>query len=191
MRKRFNQLVDSNEENRVVSDISRAVAILKQLALDPTMQQLMAGTEHRLEARILRGEVGLETAEGRKLLPVEGECPFQFPARWWPAGRPRYIDLMMRDGEIPWIVELKTGGSHGAYYREGIVQAALYREYIRWSPILDPWFAEKRLARQRCRALLVVEEMKGKPRPVDNHRDVAREFCVDYLELSQERVRGR
>lgn len=28
-----------------------------------------------------------------------GDAPFQFPARWWPTGHPRYMDAMMRSGK--------------------------------------------------------------------------------------------
>jgi hypothetical protein len=186
----FRRILDGESRRCVETDTGRAASILQRLARDLEMQSLLAGTEHRLEARVLRGDVEEVVAGGRKLRLVDTSLPFQFPARWWPEGKARFVDVMMRDGRIPWVVELKVGGGRGDYYRDGIVQAALYREYVKRSPRLAPWFMEHGLDRELCGALLVVEESKAERRPADNYREVASEFGVEYLELAQEVVRG-
>lgn len=163
------------------SEIVRAVAVLKALAKSNIA--LHGSAEHRFEAKVLRGEVRLRTLAGA-LDAVVADQPFQFPARWWPDGRPRYVDVIARQGVVPWVVELKTNDSQGEGYRDGIVQAALYRQYVLRSPGLNRWFEHHELNRLACRAALVVPPLRG-PQAVElraDHRAVAAHLGVDFIE---------
>lgn len=160
-------------------DEDRAVKILRELSLSDIASK--GSKEHRLESRVLRGDVILKTKDGP--LQVVSHS-FQFPTRWWPHGRARYVDVMSRQGAVPWVVELKIGHSQGSYYRDGIVQAALYRQYILRSPGLDEWFEDKGLRRQDCRAALVIPPLRGGDAAGlrDDHRAVADLLGVDLIE---------
>lgn len=165
-------------------DEGRAADILRVLAASDIATK--GSNEHRLEARVLRGEVILRT-EGGPLNVVPEEYSFQFPTRWWPDGPPRYVDVMAQQGPVPWVVELKVSRSQGEYYRDGIVQAALYRQYVLRSAGLDPWFASKGMNRLECRAALVVPPLRGVRAAVlrEDHRAVADLLGVTFIEDAQ------
>ena len=57
----------------------------------------------------------------------------QFPTKWGPGGKSRYLDALLRDGSTPWAIEMKVQGGAGVgqYYRHAVAQAVLYREFIR------------------------------------------------------------
>jgi hypothetical protein len=142
--------------------------------------------EHRFESQVLAGSVKLKVG-GEPLEPVveEDGAPFQFPALWWPGGRPRYVDVMARQGNVPWIVELKVELGRGEYYRDGIVQAALYREYVVRSSGLDRWFKEHgELQREECRAALVVPPLEGEvgKQLLNDHLRVAARLGVELIQ---------
>jgi hypothetical protein len=125
--------------------------------------------EHALESRILRGAVTLE-AEGRTLqrLRQDGVVNWgsQFPTKWGRDGKARYLDGLLRDGSIPWAVEMKVEGGAGVgqYYRHAVTQAVLYREFIRSAEPLHDWFARQGLDAAACRAAVVVPVMVGTAR---------------------------
>lgn len=116
--------------------------------------------EHRFEALVNQGRLVLE-AGGRPIDLVFPDRPFQFPTRWWGGGHARYVDVLGRQGSTPWVVELKVDLGQGEYYRDGIVQVALYREYVLRAQALDAWFARHRLDRTACRAVLIVPRLTG------------------------------
>jgi hypothetical protein len=104
--------------------------------------------EHTLEARLLKGivtagdDVGLV---GDDTIVARGS---QFPTLWGHGASPRYLDALLRRGHIPLAVELKVAtGGQGRYYRRALVQAVLYRHFIRNAPGLDPWFVAAGLER--------------------------------------------
>jgi len=163
----------------------KAMRLLTKLVNDPP--PLKVKPEHRLEATVLDRRCLLTTDAGQ-LEPISGpdDAPFQFPARWWPAGRPRYIDAMMRSGKTtPWVVELKVDQGQGQYLRDGLVQVALYRDYVLNAPTLEPWFKEAALERRACRALAVFPELRGTgAEPLKNdHEAVAAALGVAVLWL--------
>lgn len=153
------------------SSIADAAEILGRMA-DLWLARAASGTvparqnEHALESRILRGAVTLTTAEGRTLQPIRPHPVVnwgsQFPTRWdshtKTAGR--YLDALLRDGDIPWAVEMKVeGGSGFGYYRKAVAQAVLYRHFIRSAVPLADWFTTRYgLDPTRCRACVVVPE---------------------------------
>lgn len=119
--------------------------------------------EHRLESRILRGDVIVDV-DGQQLEPVSQVG--QFPTMWSAAGHPRYLDALMRtpNSRVPWAAEIKIAPNSGLprYYRHGIPQALLYREYIRAVPAVAEFLgAELDLEARRCEAALVVPEASG------------------------------
>ena len=90
---------------------------------------------------------------------------------------------MARRGAVPWVVELKVGSDQGEYYRDGVVQAALYREFVLRSPGLDRWFEHHRLNRSQCRAALLIPPLKGR-RAAKLRTDVSTLFGVELIEES-------
>lgn len=116
--------------------------------------------EHHLEALVNQGRHVLEF-EGRPIDLVFPGRPFQFPTRWWSGGHARYVDVLGRQGATPWVIELKVDLGQGEYYRDGIVQVALYRQYVLRASALEEWFMKHALDRSACRAALVIPRLKG------------------------------
>ncbi len=115
--------------------------------------------EHALESRVLRGLVPIVVG-GTELAPISVEPLVsrgsQFPTLWGGGGRSRPLDALLRDGNVPWAVELKvqtTGGS-GSYLRHGLAQAVLYRHFIRSATAVHPWFESFGLDAKACRAVI-------------------------------------
>ncbi len=117
--------------------------------------------EHALEARLLKGLARLTDGdEGLVMDDTLVARGSQFPTLWGHRARPRYLDAMLRRGSTPIAVELKVAtGGQGRYYRRSLVQAVLYRHFIRNAPGLDPWFEAASLDR------LATESAIGVPIP--------------------------
>lgn len=113
--------------------------------------------EHLLESEILRGKLEVKSREGI-LKPVCEDHPFQFPALWERSASPRFVDVLMRIGDIPYVVELKEpeGTSIGQGYRHAITQTFLYREFVQRIKIetVRSWFASRGLDQAKCRAVV-------------------------------------
>lgn len=120
--------------------------------------------EHALESRILRGAVTLNI-DGTRLDLVQDDPHVnwgsQFPTKWGPEGRARYLDAVLRDGQIPWAIEMKIRGSGGVsqYYRHAVAQAVLYREFIKAAKDLYFWFERFGMDPLQCRGAVVVPVM--------------------------------
>jgi hypothetical protein len=177
----FDALNSDNQLDLGPATEGGAVDILRELSVSEIASK--GSKEHRLEARVLRRDIILRTESG-PLQVVPEKHPFQFPTRWWPDGRARYVDVMAQQGTVPWVIELKVDHSQGSYYRDGIVQAALYRQYVLRSLGLDPWFKEKGLRRLECRAALVIPPLRGGDAAGlrKDHRAVADLLGVDLIE---------
>lgn len=123
---------------------------------------VLVQNEHALESRILRAVVPLKVG-GRRLeliRPDDGIVNWgsQFPTKWGPGGSARYLDALLRDGDVPWAIEIKVQGPGGVgqYYRHAIVQAVLYREFIKGATDLHFWFERERLDARLCHAGVVI-----------------------------------
>lgn len=125
----------------------------------------MAGghqNEHVLESRILRGKVPIKVSGGTlsSIRPSDVvNWGSQFPTIWGPNGRARYLDALLRDpldSRVPWAVEMKVDRSVGQYYRHAVVQAVLYRHFIRHATPLHFWFEQFDLDPTQCQAAVVV-----------------------------------
>lgn len=148
--------------------------------------------EHALEALILTGRLSL-TAGGLALHPIDEGLPVlrsaQFPTLWGDVTAPaRYLDALLRDDSgAPWAVELKdqiggTGHGHGAYLRDGIAQAILYRHFICSCDALDDHFALLGLDRRRCRAALAFPAPKpGAEKIIASHHELAAMCDVEVV----------
>jgi hypothetical protein len=152
----FAAVANGPEVNFTAANVAAAGKLVARLATERKTGGLKnVAREHRLESRILHGELLLE-AEGAPLEIVAG----QFPTRWHIGGPARYLDLLMRRGKsTPIALELKVsprGAANGLphYFRHGLVQALLYREFIRSAESLDHWFRVHRLRRGSCGAAL-------------------------------------
>ena len=127
--------------------------------------------EHALESRILRGHCPI-VADSTELQLMQPDpvtnWGSQFPTRWGftTGNAARYLDALLRDGDVPWAVEMKVqgGGGVGQYYRHAIGQAVLYRHFIRSADPLDPWFAARGLTRTKCKAAVVIPDLNDRPR---------------------------
>lgn len=142
--------------------------------------------EHLLESQILGGDLEIVSKSGI-LKPVCEEHPFQFPALWEPSAEPRYIDALMKIEDIPYVVELKEGHSPGEYYRHGITQAVLYREFIKRAVKLQQWFKKQDLNPEKCRSAVAFPELAKDNKKHQNllaqHRRVADCFDVEIIEI--------
>lgn len=97
--------------------------------------------EHTLEARLLKGLCRLDGGNDLVRDDTEVARGSQFPTLWGHGGKPRYLDALVQRGTTPLAVELKVAtGGRGRYYRRSLLQAVLYRHFIRNAPGLDPWF---------------------------------------------------
>jgi len=144
--------------------------------------------EHFLESRVLRGAEKL-MVKGKTLETVCRQYPFQFPTLWAPKGRARYLDALMRLGNVPWAVELKepNGSSRGQGYRHAITQAVLYREFIRRAKDVHGWFANKKLNAESCKAAVAFPEMEAdgiQAKLLQQHKKVADAFGVEIVQIS-------
>jgi len=142
--------------------------------------------EHLLESQVLCGDLEV-VSKSVTLKPVCGDYPFQFPALWEPSANARFIDVLMKTGDIPYVVELKEGHSPGEYYRHGITQAVLYREFIKRAEKVHPWFKERGLDPGKCRAVVAFPELaKGNRKHqklLEQHKKVAECFDVEIIEI--------
>jgi hypothetical protein len=150
--------------------------------------------EHALESRILRGATSIEI-DGKPLSVLRSDRVVnwgsQFPTKWGPAGKSRYLDALLRDGSTPWAIEMKVQGGAGVgqYYRHAVAQAVLYREFIRRAtPLHDPWFVDQHLDATKCEAAVVVPRLTN---PRHSHwRDHVVRLCdafdVAFVEVDPE-----
>lgn len=149
---RFRFLAEADSYPITPNNLPAATAILASLANDRRIGVLSkCQLEHLLEARVLRGAVPV-SVRGETLEPVS----WQFPTRWSEFGNNRFIDVLGRIGDTPWVVELKVreGGGGGSYFRHSVAQAVLYREFIRRAEGLHPWFHERQLDPLKCQAVV-------------------------------------
>lgn len=120
--------------------------------------------EHALESRILRGIVPISIG-GRELRVLRPNDTVnwgsQFPTKWGRDGSARYLDALLVDGSTPWAIEMKVHGGGGIrqYYRHALVQAVLYREFIRSAKPLHSWFDDRGLDATGCEAAVVIPQV--------------------------------
>ena len=149
--------------------------------------------EHALESRILRGAVPLTTDvnDVLQLLRPHPQVNWgsQFPTRWGHGGKARYLDGLLRVGPVPWALEMKiapTSGGLRQYYRHAIVQAVLYREFIKRSAPLEPWFLGQGLNRALCRAAVVVPSLAEAPKVLIPLQRLCEAFDVMLIQVPHE-----
>ncbi len=117
--------------------------------------------EHALESAVVRGESQVTIGARRLSTLGDGQAKVaygsQIPTLWAPEGGPRYLDALLRDGAVPWAVEMKVkaGGGYGAYLRHAIGQAVLYRHFLRTATPYQAWFDDRGLDRQAVRAAVL------------------------------------
>ncbi|MGJ9423866.1 hypothetical protein [Aeromicrobium sp. CF3.5] len=176
----------------ITSDASEAVREIAKFATswqNPGTTKLEQD-EHALESRILRGETPIQI-NGRLLSLIESDPVVnwgsQFPTKWGPGGKARYLDALLRDGSIPWAVEMKVEGGAGVgqYYRHAVAQAVLYREFIRQAHPLHEWFEDRGLDAAQCRAAVVVPQMTNpkQARWRDHVVRLCEAFAVEFIEV--------
>lgn len=149
--------------------------------------------EHALESRILRGATPIEI-DGTPLSLIQADSVVnwgsQFPTKWGPGGKSRYLDALLRDGSTPWAIEMKVQGGAGVgqYYRHAVAQAVLYREFIHQAVPLHPWFETRGLDATKCQAAVVVPRLTN-PKHVHWRDHVVRlceAFDVAFVEVDPE-----
>lgn len=109
--------------------------------------------EHAVEARLLKGLIHYQHGVGLVADDHRVARGSQFPTLWAHGGRARYLDALLRRGRTPMAIEVKVAaGGQGRYYRRSLIQAVLYRHFIRSAPALDPWFSAAQLDREHVEA---------------------------------------
>lgn len=159
--------------------------------------------EHALESRVLRGAAPISLSTGRTLELLRNPGTLsgadaivnwgsQFPTRWGrtASSAARYLDALLRDGDVPWALELKAelGSGVGRYYRHAVGQAILYRHFIRTSPHLKPWFDQHGLDQTKCQAGVVLPHL-NKPRGQDwaaRQQAICDAFGIDLIWVAPE-----
>lgn len=121
-----------------------------------------------MESRILRGATPV-IVDDNPLHLIRHDPPVSWGSQLptlWGDGKARYLDALLRDQSVPWAIEMKVegGGGTGQYYRHGIAQSVLYREFIQAATPLHPWFENQHLDPTACRAALVVPEPARDPK---------------------------
>jgi hypothetical protein len=185
--------IQVTDEQSSITSATTALMAFADAWLGPagaSRQEPAKQNEHALESRILRGDCPV-LVNGRRLELLQPDpvtnWGSQFPTRWGHTGgnAARYLDALMRDGDVPWAVEMKVRGSGGVggYYRHAIAQAVLYRHFIRSAKALNPWFASRGLDRQACRAAVVVPDLDAQPAWRDRLRAVCDLVDVELIEV--------
>ncbi len=149
----------------------------------PTIQRFAqaypGSNDDALAGKILSGEQPVEGPNG-PLDPLFKDVPFSFPAVWnLSAKEHRSIDVLMKDGDRPVIVELSEGGEQ---VRHSIVQAVLYREFVRGATGLHPWFKAQGVDARQCEALVAVPTFAG------GRAEKTRELCNEVADLFAIRI---
>jgi hypothetical protein len=142
--------------------------------------------EHRFEARILRGGIHIPAGNrpGAERLKLTFEDrPFQFPAQWFTGDKARYVDILMKEGNVPWVVELKYRTKwDGGYFRHAISQAVLYREFIRKCRAVHGFLQNEKLDPGACKALVAFPKPEDyEPEKMESLRKLAEEFDVEVV----------
>lgn len=116
--------------------------------------------EHAVEARLLKGIIPLTAVDPPGLVVGDSQVArgSQFPTLWGTNAKARYLDAMrVRRGRTPLAVELKVAtGGQGRYYRRAVIQAVLYRHFIRNAADLEPWFRAADLDRSATQAVVAI-----------------------------------
>lgn len=90
--------------------------------------------EHYLESKVLCGIGGNEAILRELRFILDGFIFFQFPTVTEIGGNPRYVDILARQGDTPWVIEIKVAGNpsnEGEYYFQSIGQALSYSGYLK------------------------------------------------------------
>lgn len=176
------------------SDVKLVAEVILEIAESRRkgdLKKLNYQPEHFYEALILRGKIPIPADKhaGDALLePVFRNRPFQFPAKWHKKDKPRYVDILMREGNVPWVVELKYAKYWDGYwrhFRHAIGQAVLYREFIKKVPaVYDLLQSELGLDATLCKAIVAL----ACPKPsdegqLDRLRELAADFDVEVVKL--------
>lgn len=173
------------------SNLDDAIDLLKRLVHERLCGKLRpCQPEHRLEAMILRGSlpIAVDGAETLECVTPKDGLPFQFPTRWSSKGSVKYVDALMRNSSVPWVIEIieikESADKAGEYLRHSVVQAVLYREYVRKAEHLHPWFKERDLAAEKCEAAVAFPALKQSNKEELEHvNDLATLFDVRVVEL--------
>jgi hypothetical protein len=183
---------DFNESH--VKLVAGAIVEVAKSRREGELKKLNYQPEHFYEARILRRKIPLPAgshARATRLDPVFENRPFQFPAKWYEGDKPRYVDILMREGNVPWVAELKYAkGWYGYWrcFRHAISQAVLYREFIRKTPaVRDLLQLNKGLDATACKALVAFPEPESSDLgQINQLRELAADFDVEVVKFPAE-----
>jgi hypothetical protein len=183
----------ASDDSHPVATAAQTVRALIEIMRDSSGELQHGQPEHRLESGVLRGLVPVRVA-GHDLelafpdpLVSRGS---QFPTLWGAGGSVRYLDALLRQGGVPWAVELKVfgGGGSGAYYRHGLAQAVLYRHFIRTAAPVHPWFERAGMDASACEACLALPRAMAPSvtQRIEMLRRLGERFGVPVVELDLE-----
>ena len=87
-------------------------------------------------------------------------------------------------------VQPSSGGLR-QYYRHSIVQAVLYREFIKRSRPLEPWFAGQGLRQSLCRSAVVAPSLSRSPQTLTALQRLCDAFDVTLIQVPHEAAEYR
>jgi hypothetical protein len=149
--------------------------------------------EHALEARLLKGIARLRGFSAAGLVGGDEMVArgSQFPTLWSDTGGQKYLDALLSEGATPLAVELKVAsGGQGRYYQRSLIQAVLYRHFIRSVGELDPWFVEADLDRLAVRGVVGLAEPRHWTKSFSSKLAVLRQIA-DHIGIDVEVIDDR
>ncbi len=186
------RLLAEMKDKSIESDVKSAARAIRRIVESRQkgkLRELDYQPEHRLEALALRGKIPIPVGNrlgAGPLKPLFENRLFQFPTQWHTKGKARYVDILMYEGNVPWVVELKYAKRWaGQYFRHAISQAVLYREFIRKAPAVREFLQDERsLCAATCKALVAfpkVQELDSEQ--LKSLQKLAADFDVEVVTL--------
>ena len=177
------QLKFQKEELEIAAKIIKELASKRKGQADRNMALYSAGGgEHRIESKLIKNKIPNTDIA---LCPLWDKLPFQFPAIWHRYKDVRHIDYLMRQDEVPWVIEIKDKVSQGEYYRHAIGQVVLYREFLLNATVFRSYFEGMKIDLSKCKAAIVVPELTGdNVEKLESHIEYLRDlFEVEVFQL--------
>lgn len=148
-RRRALELLGSHTGPFVAGDIERVAGALQVVLADRAAGRLrFEARREGLIAKLARGATTIAPGGASLALAYQ-----DVPTRWTAGGALRTADLLMCDGQAPWVVQVVIGdGGIDERFRHAVAVAALHRAFIRTMSGLDLDLAS-------CRAAVVFPKL--------------------------------
>jgi len=158
-RQRFRQIIGEAKVSLAPQDVEQASNIFQKLAderQNPDSPLASMAPANRLEAQILNGSRTIHVDSG-PLQPVQGATSFHLPTLWSPEAPHHNLDLLLRQGNVPWAVEVDVPfGGLAKTVRRAMRDAVLHRFFIQNAEALFPFFEHIGLNPASCVAAVAI-----------------------------------